>query len=183
MAEFTLYGLPMWSVTLPGGGVAPASRDSRSRRPHRRGAADAVSARRRAQAGAAPLAVVTDPATGLEAETFTLDPIANHASTRHATGDGSYWSGPDGVQVDAPAADPAEGVRRAHGHDRSRRADHRADARATTTCIDPVFARPIVDLDGERAASSLRRRRVPVAAAGGAHVRDADRRPSSAWCS
>ena len=102
MAEFTLYGLPMWSVS------GPATRPRRRAAAGRCVAAGATTAPP-AKTAAAPAAPRTtprrsrssrDPATGLNAETFSVDPTATPiANTPNTHGDGKYWTGPDGVQV------------------------------------------------------------------------------------
>ncbi len=138
MAEFTLYGLPMWSVTLPGGGVAPAF--GRACRPS--GEAQLLSVQ---AAAAVPTstAVITDAATGLQAESFVLDNIVNTSQTTPPLG--RFWSGPDGVQATHfRPLQPKAFV------DVTGTAGHGAlitelRQQADTPDVDPVFARPIVD--------------------------------------
>ena len=90
MAEFTLYGMPMWSVTAPTGTAAPtASLDSSAQA----FAAKATTAQTTALEADA---VVPDPTTGLDAETFDVDPVNN---TQQTVADGIFWEGPNGVQV------------------------------------------------------------------------------------
>lgn len=131
MAELTLYGLPMWSTTSPGGGIAPASTTS-----------VATAAAPLVAATAPPTTLVTDAATGLTAEAFVYDGIA---STRNDTAQGSYWSGPDGVQVShlrplqPKALVPVTG---ASGHGAL---ITELRQQPDTPGVDPVFARPVVD--------------------------------------
>jgi Peptidase family C25 len=138
MAEFTLYGLPMWSVTLPGGAPAPASLAPAP-------AETSADQTRTVQATAvAPTssAVVTDPSTGLQAEAFVLDGIANTATT---TPVGRYWVGPDGVQAThfRPIQPKAYvDVTGANGHGAL---ITELQQHTDLGGINPVYARPIVD--------------------------------------
>jgi len=140
MAEFTDYGLPMWSVSAPAGAGGAATQQLAG--------ADALAAPQ-TQAPAAPAAsaasngVITDQATGLDAETFSVDP----ANTPHMTSSGKYWSGPDGVQVtQLRPIQPKQLV------SLSGATEHGALLTELSSsdqdCIDPVFARPVVDLSG-----------------------------------
>jgi Tol biopolymer transport system component len=140
MAEFTLYGLPMWTVTGPpptGGSSAPsfAASDSLT--------AAQAQGTSTANAAATPLGLVTDPATGLDAETFSVDPT----NTQHSTAQGDYWSGPDEVQVThlrpiQPKAFVTLGGTTGHG---ALITELTSDDQG---CIDPVYARPVLDLTG-----------------------------------
>ena len=85
MAEFTLYGLPMWSVTGPPGMAAPTSAAA----PADTGTL-ALSAKVATAATAqAAAATITDPSTGLEAETFDVDPIVTRSTRRPSPAAGS----------------------------------------------------------------------------------------------
>ncbi len=139
MAEFTLYGLPMWSVTTPDGGAAPASVAPAPAAP-----AGGVQVLSLQAAAATPTttAVVTDASTGLQAETFTLASIQN---TAHTTPIGRYWSGPDGVQAThfrplQPKAFVDVAGTSGHGA-----LVTELIQQADTPNVDPAFARPIVD--------------------------------------
>ena len=84
MAEFTLYGLPMWSVSGAAGAAAPrrprrrAARSYRGRSGERRTPSfDGQLRSRRSQ-------LVPDPATGLDAETFDVDPPHGDSPCRAA---------------------------------------------------------------------------------------------------
>jgi Tol biopolymer transport system component len=147
MAEFTLYGLPMWSVSGPGNVVPPASAQQADTSLQTLEAAPTAKTAAAAPA-ASPLAVIPDPATGLNAETFSLGttatPIANH---ENVAGDGKYWDGPDGVLVEhlrpiQPKAYVALTATTGHGALITELKSHDQD------CINPVFARPLVDLTG-----------------------------------
>ncbi len=114
MAEFTLYGLPMWSVTLPGGGLAPASAASASPRPS--GGAQLLSVQ---AAAAVPTstAVVTDAATGLAGRGVRARQHREHASTSTAARPLLERAGRrPGHPLPAAAA---EGFRGRHGHARA----------------------------------------------------------------
>jgi CSLREA domain-containing protein len=138
MAEFTLYGLPMWSVTGATGGAATATaRTTQSL------AAPQTQALNAPTTTAQPLTVVSDPTTGLDAETFSLDPT----NTEHVTTEGRFWSGPDGVQVtQLRPIQPKTFVslNGATGHGALITELTSGD----TNCVDPVYARPVVDLTG-----------------------------------
>src|SRR5262249_42578477 len=130
MGEFTLYGLPMWSVTAPAQAHAAAP------------AAKATHAARVAATTAAnPL--VTDPSTGLDAETFDVDPVENNPQP-NATSP-KYWSGHDGVQVsqyrpiEPKTYVPLDGTN-VHG------ALITALSSDDRNNVDPFYARPTVDL-------------------------------------
>ncbi len=139
MAEFTLYGLPMWSVTLPGGGPAPLDAGSSSSSSSGGYQTLAVQA---AAATPTSTSVVTDSATGLQAESFVLDNIANAKSS---TALGDFWSGPDGVQVThfRPLQPKAYiDVTGTSGHGALITELRQV---ADTPDVNPVFARPILD--------------------------------------
>ncbi len=136
MAEFTLYGLPMWSVTMQGGGLAPLSTEATP------GGSQTLAVQAAPAAVPTTTSVVTDSATGLEAEAFTLAGIAN---TDTPTSLGRYWSGPDGVQVThfrplQPKAFVDVTGTSGHGALITELVQD-----ADTPNVNPVFARPIVD--------------------------------------
>ncbi len=143
MAEFTLYGLPMWSVTAPPTGGAAAQTTAAA--PLR------TTAAKTAPTIAQPLSVVTDPTTGLDAETFSVDPT----NTEHSAGAaGTFWSGPDGVQVThLRPIQPKQLVSltgaTAHG---ALITDLTSN---DMNCEDPVYARPVVDLTGNEGELSF----------------------------
>ncbi|HEX7309631.1 MAG TPA: hypothetical protein VF232_00495, partial [Gaiellaceae bacterium] len=89
----------------------------------------------------APLAVISDPTTGLDTETFSVNPT----NTPHTIGAEKYWSGPDGVQVthfrpiQPKQLVPLTGTS-AHGGLITELTS------SDVNCVDPVYARPIVDL-------------------------------------
>jgi hypothetical protein len=93
MAEFTLYGLPMWSSTAPPAGTGQAQQAFAAAAPTGDPQAAAIDDTS-PSAQSAP--ITTDPTTGLDAESFSVDPT----NTEHPSGAlGTYWSGPDGVQI------------------------------------------------------------------------------------
>jgi hypothetical protein len=133
MAEFTLYGLPMWSVTGPP--LAPMR------------TLDAARKASGASAAAPADPIVHDAATGLDAETFSVDPVNTPvpALTEPQPSGGRYWTGEDGVQVThlRPVQPklyvPLTGTT-GHGA---------LITELTSTdvqCVDPVFDRPVIDL-------------------------------------
>ena len=126
MAEFTLYGLPMWSVSGPPGMAAPTSAAapadtgtvalSRRVRP----AATAAGGRRDDHGP-------VDRARGRDVRRRS-----DREHGAHAAGRGRQVLGGPGRRAGlAPAAAPAEDVRPADRDDRARRTAHGADARAT----------------------------------------------------
>ena len=138
MGEFTLYGLPMWSVSGPPGGATPTPAAAPADAGTTAFAAKASATAATAQAAAA----ITDPSTGLDAETFDVDPIAN---TPHTVAAGKFWEGPNGVQVshlrplEPKLYVPLTGTT-AHGALLTAlRSIDEAD-------VDPVYARPLLDL-------------------------------------
>jgi CSLREA domain-containing protein len=137
MAEFTLYGLPMWSVTMPGGGLAPLSAQ-----PASSGELQTLAVQAAPTVAPTTTAVVTDSATGLEAETFTLAGIAN---TENVTSLGRYWSGPDGVQVTHFRPLQPKAFIEATGTSGHGALVTELVQDADTPNVNPVFARPIVD--------------------------------------
>ena len=144
MAELTLYGLPMWKVN---GAAAPASQPSSGAKVLSVGGSTPLAASTRSSTlstlstPSTSNTVITDPATGLAAESFSLDPVNTEAPSNP---EGRYWIGPDGVQIShlRPIQPkmfvPLQGTT-AHG----------ALITALTSDdhggINPVFARPIVD--------------------------------------
>ena len=142
MAEFTLYGFPMWSVTGPTGTQAAAAPTANALTT--KASSPAPTAITAPTAPAAPAGpVITDPATGLDAETFDVDPITNTAHT--IAGAGQFWEGPDGVQVShlrpiQPKLYVSLAGATAHG------ALITALRSADQNNIDPVYARPTLDL-------------------------------------
>ncbi len=141
MAEFTLYGLPMWSVTTPDGGAAPASATPA---PAAQSGGVQVLSLQATAAVPTSTSIVTDTATGLQAEAFTLDAIAN---TETPTALGRFWSGPDGVQAThfrplQPKAFVEVAGTSGHGA-----LITELRQQADIPGVDPVFARPIVDTE------------------------------------
>jgi CSLREA domain-containing protein len=139
MAEFTLYGLPMWSVTGPAGTqpAAPASLDGGAQ-PFGANAATVQTT------ALAANAVVPDPSTGLDAETFDVDPVNN---TKRTVAAGIFWEGPDGVQVShlRPIQPkmyvPLTGTT-AHGA----LITALRSSEPPENPVNPVYARPLIDL-------------------------------------
>ena len=132
-------------------GERAGQRGPRRRRHVRVGAtlaAPAASAAATPAADVAPLAVVPDPTTGLEAETFSVDSDEHAASTRRRsartgrarTACRSRTCGRSSRSRSSPLTGTT-----AHG------ALITELTSGDTDCINPVFARPIVDLTGERA--------------------------------
>ena len=144
MAEFTLYGLPMWSVTGPPGGTQPAAAAASLDGGAETFAAKATSLETSAAETAAANAVVLDPATGLDAETFDIDPVNN---TKHEVAAGKFWEGPDGFQVShlRPIQPkmyvPLTGTT-AHGA----LITALRSSEPTDNPVNPVYARPLIDL-------------------------------------
>ncbi len=139
MAEFTLYGLPMWSVTQPGGTLAPLSVETA---PAATSGGTQLLSVQAAAAAPTSSSVVTDSATGLQAEAFVLDNIANTSS---ASTLGTFWTGPDGVQVThyRPLQPKAfVDVTGTNGHGAL---ITELRQQADTPGVNPVFARPIID--------------------------------------
>jgi Tol biopolymer transport system component len=89
-------------------------------------------------------AVVPDPATGLDAETFDIDPVNN---TKHEVAAGKFWEGPDGFQVShlRPIQPkmyvPLTGTT-AHGA----LITALRSSEPTDNPVNPVYARPLIDL-------------------------------------
>jgi Tol biopolymer transport system component len=143
MAEFTLYGLPMWKVTAPAttgaaGVQAFAAADSTTTSQTLSSSATSTTT-----TSAKTQSLVTDPVTGLDTETFSVNP----QNTRDDTGQGTFWSGPDGVQVEhlrpiQPKAFVSLGGTTGHG------ALITELTSGDTNCINPVYARPVLDLTG-----------------------------------
>ena len=165
MAEFTLYGLPdvvgdpaRWRPWRPW--------PSRPHPPRSSGGPQLLAVQAAAVAPTSS-SVVTDSATGLQAEAFVLDNIVN---TPHCLGARQLLERAGRRAGHPLSTAAAEGLRRRHGNERSRRAHHGAAAAAGHVGVNPVFARPIVDAQADRARARLRRRRIPVAAAGAPHL-------------
>ena len=138
MSEFTLYGMPMWSVTLPGGAPAPLEAGSSS---------SSSGGYQTLAVGATAVtptstSVVTDSATGLQAETFTLDAIAN---AEHPSALGRYWSGPDGVQVTHFRPLQPKAYVEVTGTSGHGALITELRQQVDTPNVDPAFARPIID--------------------------------------
>jgi Tol biopolymer transport system component len=140
MGGFTLYGLPMWAVSGPpaAAGAGAAQVLARADAP----GAGAAAAPLAASPTAAALAVATDPATGLETESFELDPAFQTVTTPR----GTYLKDPattPGVQVthlrpiQPKVVVPLSGTA-AHG------ALITELASADSGGVDPVFAYPSV---------------------------------------
>jgi CSLREA domain-containing protein len=138
MAEFTLYGLPMWSVTGPTGAAAPTgSPDGGAQSLAPKAATPQTTA-------LAANAVVPDPSTGLDAETFDVDPVNN---TKRTVADGIFWEGLDGFQVShlRPIQPkmyvPLSGTT-AHGA----LITALRSTEPPENPVNPVYARPLIDL-------------------------------------
>jgi len=139
MAEFTLYGLPMWSITAPPAGTGQAQAQAFAAAAPTGDPQAAAINDTSPSAQSAP--ITTDPTTGLDTEAFSVDPT----NTPTPSTLGTYWSGPDGVQVThlRPLQPKAlVGLSGTTGHGALITELTSGD----TNCVDPVFARPIVDL-------------------------------------
>jgi Tol biopolymer transport system component len=120
MSELALYGLPMWSLA----GATPPAPPTTPALP----------------AGVTRLSTDPDPVTGLMVDRYRSQPALNQ---QPPTGEGTYWTGPSGVQVthlrplqpkvEFPVAADAHGVLITG-----------LESPADVT-VDPVYARPIVD--------------------------------------
>ena len=120
MAELALYGLPMWSLA----GTPPATTPQ-------------------LPAGVTRLATDPDPVTGLMADHYRSQPPSTALTRTDLPGEGSYWTGPSGLQVmhlrplqpktEFDVANDAHGIL-ITGLQSTDFQD-----------IDPVYARPIVD--------------------------------------
>ena len=125
MAELALYGLPMWSL----GGATPAPPTTPT-----------------LPAGVTRVSTDPDPVTGLMVDRYRSQPALNRQPPvgQPPTGQGTYWTGPSGVQVthlrplqpkvEFPVAADAHGVLITG-----------LESPADMQSIDPVYARPIVD--------------------------------------
>lgn len=137
MAEFTLYGLPMWSVTGPTGAAAPTGSLD--------GGAQALAPKATPQTTAlAANAVVPDPSTGLDAETFDVDPVNN---TKRTVADGTFWEGPDGFQVShLRPIQPKMYVPLTGTTTHGALITALRSSEPTDNPVNPVYARPLIDL-------------------------------------
>ncbi len=142
MAELTLYGLPMVSIT----GAHPAAAASagftvlcRRRREGRRGRFERGAARHDGQA------IRPSGSTTRSSRSSTRPCIDSTRRTNSTDGRGDYFHGRDGADRHAPAADRAEGDADDRDAERARRPDHGADVAGRRTPFDPLFARPTVD--------------------------------------
>ena len=166
MAEFTLYGLPMWSVSGAGqrAGAGAAARDaadgSRATVAPRRTTPTPTARPARGRAGSDDRPRRRDVQRRIRRNTPSTD--------RRPTG--TYWSGPDGVQVthlrpiQPKALVPLDGTT---GHGALITELTSDDTELRRPGLRAADRRP----DGERARAAVRRRRLPVEAADGAHVR------------
>jgi CSLREA domain-containing protein len=104
MAEFTLYGLPMWGVANASGGTGAAAALAADTSAPLQAAATTTQAPAAPTPSTTTSSVITDPATGLSAETFSVaptpTPVPTPPGTQPPVNVPTYWSDPtDGVQV------------------------------------------------------------------------------------
>ena len=152
MAELALYGLPMWSLA----GTPPATTPQ-------------------LPAGVTRLATDPDPVTGLMADHYRSQPPATALTRTDLNGQGSYWTGPSGLQVMhfRPLQPKVEFDVAGDAHGILVTGLQSTDFQD----IDPVYARPIVDNTTARARAPVRRRRLPGEGAVARLAADADRTP------
>ncbi|MFL6036908.1 MAG: NosD domain-containing protein [Gaiellaceae bacterium] len=156
MAEFTLYGLPMWGVANASAGTGAAAAltaDSATLAPESTTAA--VAAPSAPSQAPTANALITDPATGLDAETFSVDPTSTPVpGGAPALNVPTYWKGSDpdnNVQVThLRPIQPKQVVgltgTSAHG------ALITELSSSDKNCVTPAFDRPVFDLSAHEPA-------------------------------